>query len=190
VVAVTASPPQSQSSIASAIDPPTVSPAPPESSPNPTPTPEATPDPTPEPTPTDPPLAHGDPHRLYAAFLSRVNDDRSSVATLNSALTVAAQAQDVDAVHDASVHILDFVDSERDWLREHPPAKCYASAHKAARSMIAAYGIAAERFLDWSATGGGLAGLDALGKAADAAGTAGDKLTTFGQALEATSCPE
>ncbi len=48
---------------------------------------------------------------------------------------------------------------------------------------------AAERFLDWSATGGGLKGLDALGKAVDAANVAADRLTAFGKALEGTTCP-
>ena len=134
-------------------------------------------------------MAGGDPRLLYAEFLLRVNDDRSTVERLNADLTGAAQAQDTDAVRAASLDILDFVDTERDWLRDHPPATCYAKAHKAARAMIAAYGDAAERFFDWSGTGGGLAGLDALGEALDAAEVAGDKLTAFGQALEATSCP-
>jgi len=173
---------------------PTVMPSPrPDATPTPdataTPEPTATPAPTPEPTPTDPPAAHGDPRLLYAEFLLRVNDDRATVDRLNSALSTSAQAQDTKGVHDASVDILDFVDNERDWLRDHPPAKCYATAHKAARSMIAAYGDAAERFLDWSATGGGLKGLDALGKAVDAAQVAADKLTAFGSALDGTRCP-
>ena len=55
--------------------------------------------------------------------------------------------------------------------------------------MVAAYGDAAERFLDWSTTGGGLKGLDALGKAVDAANVAADRLTAFGKALEGTTCP-
>ncbi len=89
-----------------------------------------------------------------------MNDDRATVERLNDALGNAAQAQDPKGVHDASVDILDFVDSERDWLREHPPATCYAKAHRAAGTMVADYGTAAERFLDWAETGGGLAGLD------------------------------
>jgi hypothetical protein len=166
---------------------PTASPFP-TATPVPTADPTPTPEPTAEPTPTDPPLAGGDPRLLYAEFLLRVNDDRTTVEDLNAALRVAAEAQDTDAVRDASVDILDFVDTERDWLREHPPAACYATAHKAARAMIAAYGTAGERFFDWSETGGGLAGLSALGKALEAADDAGDALTTFVQALEATSC--
>ena len=84
--------------------------------------------------------------------------------------------------------ILDFVDGERDWLREHPPADCYAAAHAAANAMLEAYGDAADRFIRWAATGGGLSGLAALGDALDAADAAGEALTAFGKALEATTC--
>lgn len=156
---------------------------------SPTPRPTPTADPTAASTPTDPPVAHGDARLLYAEFLLRVNDDRTTVERLNASLTDAAQGQDPGAVRAASVDILDFVDSERDWLREHPPASCYAKAHKAARTMVADYGTAAERFLDWAGTGGGLAGLQALSSALDAADTAGDALAAFGRALEATTCP-
>lgn len=185
VATASAEPSPSLAATASPTAEPTLSPSP---SPTPTPTPTATPEPTPDPTPTDPPLAGGDPRLLYAEFLLRVNDDRTSVQELNSALTIAAEAQDTEAVRDASVDILDFVDTERDWLREHPPAACYATAHRAARAMIAAYGTAGERFFDWSETGGGLRGLDALGKSLAAAEAAGDALTAFVRALEATKC--
>ncbi len=105
----------------------------------PTPSPTAlrpqSPTPTTRPTPprslapTAPPRATGDPRLAYAAFLLRVNDDRATVDGLNRALSTAAEAQDPKAVTTASVAILDFVDGERDWLREHPPADCYAAAH-------------------------------------------------------------
>jgi hypothetical protein len=55
--------------------------------------------------------------------------------------------------------------------------------------MLEAYGTAADRFVDWSATGGGLAGLGALGRAVEAGQTAGTALSAFGHALEATRCP-
>jgi len=171
---------------------PTATPEPtasPDPTATPTPAPTATTKPTPDPAPTDPPLAHGDPRALYAEFLLRVNDDRATVERLNRALTEAAGSQDVDGVRDAAVEILDFTDAERDWLREHPPAACYAKAHRAARAMVAAYGTTAERALDWAETGGGLAGLSALKAALDAADAAGDALTAFGQTLEATRCP-
>lgn len=118
-----------------------------------------------------------------------MNADRATVQTLNGALSAAAQAQDPAAVRHAAVDILDFVDTERDWLRENPPADCYAAAHVSAGAMLDAYGAAADAFIAWAQTGGGLAGLGALGKAVDAAQVASDALTTFGQALEATTCP-
>ena len=185
----TASPDASAPTTTAAIDPTAT--AEPIASPSPDPTPARTPTsaPTAEPTPTDPPIAHGDPRLLYAEFLLRVNDDRGTVERLNDALGNAAQAQDPKGVHDASVDILDFADGERDWLREHPPASCYAKAHRAAGTMVADYGDAAERFLDWAETGGGLAGLTALQPALDAVDVATASLTAFGRALDATTCP-
>jgi hypothetical protein len=138
---------------------------------------------------TVPPRATGAPRLAYAAFLLRINDDRATVETLNGALSAAAQAQDPDAVRRAAVDILDFVDSERDWLRDNPPADCYAAAHASAGTMLDAYGAAADAFVTWAASGGGIAGLGALGKAADAAQAAGDALSAFGHVLEATRCP-
>lgn len=191
-IASPAAPPSAPPSADRSLGPTQTAPPP---TPTPTPiltpsaTPAPTPDPTTAPTPTDPPTAEGDPRLLYAEFLLRVNDDRATVARLNEALSEAAAAQDTDAVHDAAVDILDFTDVERDWLREHPPAACYARAHKAARTMVAAYATTAERALDWAETGGGLAGLSALKDALDAADAAGEALTSFGRALEATRCP-
>jgi len=135
-----------------------------------------------------PPRATGDPRLAYAEFLLRVNDDRATVERLNRDLATAAEAQDPDAVRFAAVAILDFVDVERDWLRAHPPAECYAAAHAPANAMLEAYGSAADRFVNWAASGGGLAGLAALGEALDAADEAGDALGAFGRALEAATC--
>lgn len=171
------------------------------SDPTPTATPLSTPTPTPSvvaptptPTPTTapattPPRATGPPLLAWAEFLARLNEDRSTVEGLNAALTTAAQAQDPDAVKAASVDILDFVDVERDWLRDHPPADCYAEAHGAAAAMLDAYGTAADRFIDWTTTGGGLGGLPALGDAVAAADTARAAFETFVAALEGTACP-
>jgi hypothetical protein len=127
--------------------------------------------------------------RAYADFLARVRDDQSTVDGLDRDLTNASNAADLDGVREAAVAILDFVDVERDWLLGHPPADCYADAHASAMAMLEAYGAAGERFVDWSATGGGLGGLPALGRAADAATTAQAALTTFGSVLGRTSCP-
>lgn len=162
-------------------------PSPTESPPTATPIPSATPPPAPARTAR--PRATGDPRLAYAEFLLRVNDDRATVDRLNTALTTAANAQHPDAVRRASVDILDFVDVERDWLQGHPPADCYAKAHTAAGAMLDAYGTTADRFVDWSATGGGIAGLGALGRAIESGQAAADALTAFGRSLEATACP-
>lgn len=138
--------------------------------------------------PTAPPRATGDPRLAYAEFLLRLNDDRAQAERLTNDLSTAAQAQDPGAVRTASVAILGFVDGERDWLREHPPADCYAPAHGSANAMLDAYGAAADRFIHWADSGGGLTGLAALGDAVDAAQTASDALTTFGRTLEGTTC--
>jgi hypothetical protein len=135
------------------------------------------------------PRASGPPLVAWAAFLAHLNEDRATVEGLNAELTTAAQAQDPDAVKAAAVDILDFVDIERDWLREHPPADCYADAHASAAAMLDAYGTAADRFVDWTTTGGGLGGLPALGVAVEAADAARAAFTTFAAAMEATTCP-
>jgi hypothetical protein len=152
--------------------------------------PSASPAPTASRPPASaPPRASGPPRLAWAEFLARLNDDRTTVEGLNAALTTAVQAQDVDAVKAASVDILDFVDVERDWLRQHPPADCYADAHAAATAMLDAYGTAADRFVDWTETGGGIGGLPALGDAVTAADAARSAFATFVSALEATTCP-
>lgn len=138
--------------------------------------------------PTPRPRASGRPVLAYTGFVNRIVDDQGTVETLNAALSTAAQAQDPDAVRRAAVDILDFVDTERDWLRDNPPVECYAEAHESAGAMLDAYGAAADAFITWAETGGGLAGLGALGDALDAAERAKDALTTFGQVMGATAC--
>ena len=166
-------------SAGAAIDPPL--PSPPRTQPPPSP--------VRTPAPTAAPRATGAPRLAYAEFLLRVNDDRTTVQRLNAALSTAAQAQDPKAVLTAAVAILDFIDGERDWLRQHPPADCYAAAHAASGAMLDAYGTAADGFIHWADTGGGLAGLAAFGDALDAAQTAGTALDAFGHSLETTTCP-
>jgi hypothetical protein len=156
-----------------------------------TPVPSGTPATTAKrpPAATRAPRATGAPRLAWAEFLSHVNDDRSTVAGLNQALATAAEAQDLDTVRKAAVDILDFADAERDWLREHPPADCYVAAHASAGTMLDAYAMTAERFIDWTAAGGGLGGLAALGVAVDAADAARLALSAFGKVLEGTTCP-
>ena len=55
--------------------------------------------------------------------------------------------------------------------------------------MLDAYATAAERFVDWTATRGGLAGLPALGVALEAANAAREAFASFGTILETTTCP-
>jgi hypothetical protein len=154
--------------------------------------PGATPSPSAQSSPGHPlnvpPLASGSAIKAYAAFLSRVNDDRNTVDGLDRGLSNAANAADLDAVRTAAVSILDFVDGERDWLLGHPPAACYADAHASAVAMLVAYGGAGDRFVDWSTSGGGLNGLPALGRAAEAADAAKTALTTFASVLGRTTC--
>ncbi len=155
----------------------------------------AAPSATPAPTtpvgsaPTKPPRASGAASRAWAEFVSHLNDDRSTAVRLNGALSTAANAQDTTTVRTAAVAILDFVDTERSWLREHPPADCYADAHASAGAMLDAYAAAAERFIDWTAADGVLARLAALGVAVEAADAARIAATAFGTALEGTRCP-
>jgi hypothetical protein len=139
--------------------------------------------------PTAAPRTSAAPRLAYAAFLKRVNDDRATVERLDATLSTAVQAQDPAAARPAAVAILDFVDRERDWLRNNPPADCYAAAHASAGAMLDAYGAAANGFIAWADAGGGLAGLAALADAVDLAQKAADASTAFGQALDATSCP-
>jgi hypothetical protein len=164
----TAHPPTTAPSVTASV-PPTAAPA----------TPPATPA----------PRTSAAPRLAYAAFLGRVIDDRTTVDRLNANLSAAVQAQDVVATRPAAVAILDFVDQERDWLRDNPPADCYAAAHQGAGAMLDAYSTAAEAFITWADTGGGLAGLAALGDAVDLAQTAAAASTAFGQTLDATRCP-
>ena len=107
---------------------------------------------------------------------------------LNQALQDAAEAGDRPAARRASIDILDFADAEQDWLREHPPAACYADAHAAADTMLEAYAATADAFIAWADAGTGLDGLAAFARALEAAGTAGDALTALGRELETTTC--
>jgi hypothetical protein len=179
-------PGQSIAAVLSSSPASTATPSPtPSATSSPTPLPTATA--TPRPTPTDRAPA-GDPRLLYAEFLLRLGDDRSTVAALNQTLQDAAEAGDHTAVRRAAIEILDFADAEHDWLRDHPPAACYADAHASADKMLDAYAAAADAFIAWADAGDGLDGLAAFGRALEAAGAAGDAATALGRELEATTC--
>jgi hypothetical protein len=136
-----------------------------------------------------PPLGGAAASRAYAEFLARVRVDRSTVDGLDRDLTTATDAADLDAVRKAAVGVLDFVDVERDWLLGHTPAACYGGAYGSAMAMLEAYGSAGDAFVTWSASGGGLNGLPALGRAANSATAAQEALANFTAVLGGTSCP-
>lgn len=171
---------------------PTVEPSPTAIAPT---TPTATPSPTATPAPTATPTpeaartaAPGTDARLaYAEFALRLGDAAKEAQQLNADLRTAAEDLDTVAVERTAVDILDFVDSERDWLRDHPPAACYADAHDAAGEMLAAYGAVAEAALAWT----GASGLDAIAALADlgvAVEDATAEAQAFARAFDAVDC--
>ena len=139
---------------------------------------------TPTPTPTSSPDADADaavrrPRRRRApadrpvsptsTSWRRVNDDRATVERLNAALPTAVQAQDPGAVRSAAVDILDFVDAERDWLRENPPADVLRGRACVGRRDARRVRRRRRRVHRLGRDGRRLAGLAALGDALDAA---------------------
>lgn len=154
-------------------------------SPTPTPTPEPTPTPTPEAARTAAPGT--DPRLAFAEFALRLGDAAKEAQQLNADLRAAAEDLDTAAVERTAVDILDFVDNERDWLRDHPPVACYADAHEAAGEMLEAYGAVAEAALKWT----GASGLDAIAALADlgiAVEDATAEAQAFAKAFDAVSC--
>lgn len=163
------------------------------SAPAPTPTPTPTPTATPEPTATQTPEAARtaapgtDPRPASAEFALRLGDAAKEAQQLNADLRAAAEDLDTAAVERTAVDILDFVDNERDWLRDHPPAACHADAHEAAGEMLEAYGAVAEAALKWT----GASGLDAIAALADlgiAVEDATAEAQAFARTFDAVSC--
>lgn len=151
----------------------------------PTPTPTSTPTPTPEAPRTAAPGT--DPRLAYEEFTLRLSDAAKETQRLNADLRGAAEDLDTAAVESTAVDILDYVDDERDWLRDHPPAACYADAHVAAGEMLEAYGAVAEAALAWT----GATGLDAIAALADLGAAVEDATAdaqAFARALDAVSC--
>jgi hypothetical protein len=145
--------------------------------------------PTPTPRPTAQVLASGDPTPVYAAFLDRVQSDRSRVESLQRALLTAIDDHDQPAIRDAAVAIRAFVDEEQAWLDGHPPAACFADTHAAAQGMLTSFGTAADLFEEWTSAGGGLEGAGAFGIALDAGSRATGALDAFVAQLKETTCP-
>ena len=138
--------------------------------------------------PTPPPRDRPSPHLAYAEFLSRLNDDRSKVDELNRHSQAAVTAGDREGARAAAVAILDFVDGERQWLLDHPPADCYARPTPPA-SRCSTHTRPPRRS---SSTGRARAGCGA-GGAREGGGCARTRptaaFTAFGQELGSTRCP-
>jgi hypothetical protein len=143
----------------------------------------------PTPRPTAQALASGDATAVYAAFLDRVQADRSSVEAFQRALLTAIDDHDQAAIRDAALAIRAFVDTEEVWLDGHPPAACFADTHAAARGMLTSFGTAADRFVEWAAAGGGLNVGGAFGVALAAGSHATDAFDAFVVQLGETTCP-
>lgn len=165
------------------------------------PTATSTPEPSPEPTPTTTPEPSATPTPesvrtaapgtdlppAYAEFSLRLGEAAKEAQALNADLRAAADDLDTPAVESTAIDILDFVDEERDWLRDHPSEACYADAHIAAAEMLAAYGAVAEAALAWT----GASGLDAIAALADlgiAVEDATAEAQAFARAIEAVRC--
>lgn len=129
----------------------------------------------------------GDARLRFVEFQLRLADDAPEVRDRNQALVDAARAEDDPATVAAAVAILDLVDLERDWLAGHPPAACYAEAHRAAGTMLRAYGSVADAAIAY-AEARGFDRLDALAVVGSRAETAAAALRSLEQALEAATC--
>jgi hypothetical protein len=130
----------------------------------------------------------GDPAARYRAFLDHLAGVRDDAAAGSAALVAAAEAQDLAAVEQAAVDVLDLTDQERGWLLANPPADCYVAAHAAATTMVASYATTAERALDWAGQTG-LAALAALASLLDAATATAAEVEDLGTALAEAACP-
>lgn len=129
----------------------------------------------------------GDPRLLFLEFQLRLADDAPEVRDRGQALLDAARAEDDTATVAAAVAILDIVDRERDWLASHPSVACYAEAHRAAGTMLRAYGSVADGAIVY-AEARGFDRLEALAVVGSRAETAAAALRSLEQALEAATC--
>ncbi|HSG86042.1 MAG TPA: hypothetical protein VLA23_06855 [Candidatus Limnocylindrales bacterium] len=147
--------------------------------------------PSPTPLPTDPPLATpdpgADPQLAFAEFVLRLGTAREDADRLMDELQLAAEAGDDAGVRAAALDIGDLVDEERAWLAAHPPAPCYADAHRDADGMYVAFGVAADRAVAW-ADADGLAAIPALIDALDAVSRAVEDAQDLTAALGRVDC--
>lgn len=172
------------------------SPAPGLPTPGPTTTPSlsATPSAAPTPSASSPAGAPSgsadagtDPRLRFVEFQLRLADAAPDVRDRGQDLLDAARAEDDPATVAAAVAILDLVDRERDWLAGHPPTACYADAHRAAGTMLRAYGSVADAAIAY-AEARGLDRLEALAVVGARAESAAGALRGLETALEAATC--
>lgn len=130
--------------------------------------PASAPDATDSPATPDP---EADPQLALAEFVLRLGGARETADRLMDELQRAAEAGDDEGVRSAALEIRALVDTERAWLAAHPPAACYAQAHRQADGMYVAFGVAADRAVAW-ADADGLAAIPALIEALDAVASA------------------
>jgi hypothetical protein len=122
----------------------------------------------------------------YLEFVDRLRAAAGDAERLSAVIRDAAQDGSKPAIAAAARDIQDWAASHRRWLRDHPPAACYAAAHAAAADLVEAYDAVADATLTW-VDARGLAALEALagiGQALDTATPTGPALRT---ALEAST---
>jgi hypothetical protein len=153
----------------------------------PAPSPRASRSAAPSTTATSGPRATGDPRLAWAAFLAHLDDARQTAQQLSDDLRQTGESGDTAGVVKAAHDIQALATRERRWLKDHPPADCYADVHTATGDLIDAYDEVARLALVWTeATGLGVFGaLQDLAAAVQAAGAAA---TTVGDAAAATTC--
>jgi hypothetical protein len=172
--------------------PPSTRPASPDAG-GPTPAPTHSPTPASSPTtvPTDPspasPDPGADPQLAFAEFVLRLGTAREDADRLMDELQLAAEAGDDAGVRAAALDIGDLVDEERAWLAVHPPAPCYADAHRDADGMYVAFGVAADRAVAW-ADADGLAAIPALIETLDAVSRAVEDAQDLTASLGQVDC--
>ncbi len=148
------------------------------------PTPAA---PTPGVAPTPARTSPADPQLAFADFVLRLGSARQEADQLMTELQAAAQGGDDAGVRSAALDILALVERERAWLVDHPPAACYAEAHRDADAMYVAFGVAADLGIAWT-DAEGLARIGALLEALDAVAGAVEQAQDLTASLGRADC--
>ena len=150
-------------------------------------TPRASRSPAPSSKATPAPRTTGDPRVAYAEFLLHLDDARQTAQQLSDDLRQTGESGDTAGVVKAAHEIQALATRERRWLKDHPPADCYADVHAATGDLIDAYDEVARLALAWTEASG-LGVFGALQDLATAVQAAGAAATTVGDAAAATTC--